>query len=225
MKLSSLFLASFTSAFDFHCSSSIDCRDMHGLGHSMCNFDDGDGGFCESCDNQNSHQACIDSGFHTEAGTNECFKICIDGQYEDTSTSVAETDDTAISTLNNLEQNISEILSSESINKRSKWKQRWTSKILKNSARMRESFERCGTRDHKANGEIAKEYDTENPCRAINQLINGFSMWTERYIATCKGQKMKLHHQKRFERWNNNLNKGNRFRLKSIRIYETRNST
>ena len=139
-------------------------------------------------------------------------------------TAAAETGDTAISTLNNLEQNISAILSSESINKRSKWKQRWTNKIQKTNARMRDSFARCGTRDDEANDEIAQEYDTENPCRAINQLINGFAMWTERYIATCKGQKMKLHHQKRFERWSDNLNKGNRFKLKSIRIYETRNS-
>ena len=224
MKFSSIFLASFTSAVEFQCSSSIDCRDIHGLDHSMCNFDYGDGGFCESCDNQNSHQACIDSGY-TEAGTNECFKICIDGQYEDTTTSAAETDDTAISTLNNLEQNISEILSSDSINKRSKWKQRWTKKIHKTTARMRESFARCGTRDDEENDEIAPEYDTENPCQAINQLINGFSMWTERYIATCTGQKMKFHHQKRLGRWSDNLNKGNRFKLKSIRLYETRNLT
>ena len=129
-------------------------------------------------------------------------------------TAAAETGDTAISTLNNLEQNISEILSSESINKRSKWKQRWTNKIQKTNARMRESFARCGTSDGEANNQIDIEYDTENPCRAINQLISGFSMWTDRNIASCNGQKKMFHQKKRLEKWNNILNKGNWLKLK-----------
>ena len=73
------------------CSNSIECRDHHGLGHWMCNFDYGDSGFCEPCDHHNSHQACVDSTFITETGTNECFKICIDGQYEDTTTTATTT--------------------------------------------------------------------------------------------------------------------------------------
>ena len=43
--------------------------------------------------------------------------------------SAAETDNTAILTQNNLEKISSEILSSESINKSSSWKQRWKRKI------------------------------------------------------------------------------------------------
>ena len=73
------------------CSNSIDCGDLHGLGHWMCNFDNGDSGFCEPCDHHDRHQGCVDSTFITETGTNECFKICIDDQYEDTTTTAATT--------------------------------------------------------------------------------------------------------------------------------------
>ena len=57
----------------------------------MCNFDNGDSGFCEPCDHHDRHQGCVDSTFITETGTNECFKICIDDQYEDTTTTAATT--------------------------------------------------------------------------------------------------------------------------------------
>ena len=80
------------------CSNSLDCRDLHELGHWMCNFDYGDTGFCEPCDHHNSHQACVDSTFITEAGTNECFKICIDGQYEDTTPTPTTTSRTTTQT-------------------------------------------------------------------------------------------------------------------------------
>ena len=129
-------------------------------------------------------------------------------------TPAAKTDDTAISTLKNLERISSEILSSESINQRSKWKQRWIRKFNINTARMLKSFARCGTSDGEANNQIDIEYDTENPCRAINQLINGFSMWTDLNIASCNGQKKMFHQKKRLEKWNNILNKGNRLKLK-----------
>ena len=84
---------------------------------------------------------------------------------------------------------------------------------------MRRSFERCGTRDSEPNEEIDIEYDTENPCRAINRLMHGFSMWTDRNIASCMGQKNQSHQNKRLEKWKNILNQGNR--LKLIRIYDS----
>jgi len=77
---------------DFACSSSVDCRDLHGLGHWMCNFDygnddgnfdHGDSGFCEPCDHHHDHQACIDSSFITMQGTDECIKVCVNGDYDD----------------------------------------------------------------------------------------------------------------------------------------------
>ena len=43
----------------------------------MCNFDYGpDGGFCEKCPG-NTDQNCIDSGFITELGTEECKNVCV----------------------------------------------------------------------------------------------------------------------------------------------------
>ena len=127
-------------------------------------------------------------------------------------TSAAETNDTAIPTLNNLENISSEIISSASINKSSNWKDHWTRKFRNNSDRMRKSFERCGTRDGDAKEEINIEYDTENPCRAINWLMYRFSMWTDRNIASCNGQKNKSHQNKRLQKWKNILNKGHRSR-------------
>ena len=81
--------------------------------------------------------------------------------------------------------------------------------------RMRDSFGRCGTTDVEADDEIDVEYDTSNPCGAIDELINGYSKWADKYIAACKGQKTNSHQEKRFERWNNMLDKGKGLNLKS----------
>ena len=134
-------------------------------------------------------------------------------------TSAAETDDTAIISLHNLEKISLEFFSAESINKRSQWKERWAGKIKTNTNRMRGSFRRCGTINVEANEEIQMEYDISNPCGAIKVLMDGFSNWADRYIASCKGQMIKSHQKRRMEKWTNMLNKGNRFQLISIRIY------
>ena len=123
-------------------------------------------------------------------------------------TQVAITDDIAISTLKDLTNIGSEILSSEFINQTSKWKQRWTRKFQINTDRMRRSFGRCGTTNGDVNDVIKIEYDTKNPCQAINQLIDGFSLWTERNLATCDGQKKNSHQKKRLAKWNDILIKG-----------------
>ena len=136
-------------------------------------------------------------------------------------TSAAETDDTAIMSLNNLEKISLEFFSAESINKRSQWKERWAEKIKTNTNRMRGSFRRCGTINVEANEEIQMEYDIGNPCGAIKVLMNGFSNWADRYIASCKSQMKKSHQKSRMEKWTNMLNKGNRFKFKSIRIYDS----
>ena len=131
-------------------------------------------------------------------------------------TKPAVTDNIAISTLKDLTNIGSEILSSEFINQSSKWKQRWTSKFQKNSDRMQKSFGRCGSTNGDANAVIKIEYDTENPCQAINLLIDGFSLWTERNLATCDGQKKNSHQKKRFAKFNNILNKGIGLKFKLI---------
>ena len=123
-------------------------------------------------------------------------------------TSATDFDDTAFSTLLNLENISEEIIYSESINERPAWKTRWKNKFQTNTSRMMKSFERCGTTNVEGEDEIEIEYDTSNPCRAIDELINGYSKWVDRYIADCKGQKNHSHQKKRFEKWNNKLDKG-----------------
>jgi len=57
----------------------------------MCNFDNGQDGFCEPCDHHDSH-TCIDSSFITDIGTQECLKVCLDGDYgEDITTTQSTT--------------------------------------------------------------------------------------------------------------------------------------
>ena len=133
-------------------------------------------------------------------------------------TSTAQTDDIELSTLTNLKKISSKIFSSESINKGDRWKEKWEDQFLANSDRMHRSFVRCGTKHDEADEKIDIEYDIENPCVAIKELMTGFSDWTDRYIASCKGQKKKSHQKKRIEKWSNILNKGNRFELKLIGI-------
>ena len=134
-------------------------------------------------------------------------------------TLAAETDDTAIITLNNLEKISLEFVHAESTNRSSKWKEKWEGKFKNNTDRMRGSFERCGTINVEPNEAIQMEYDIGNPCGAIKVLMDGFSNWADRYIASCKGQMIKSHQKRRMEKWTNMLNKGNRFQLISIRIY------
>ena len=148
-------------------------------------------------------------------------------------TSAAETDETPISTLNNLRQISREMLislweanatsdtkyyepvilpTSASVTKR--WISKWDRKFSRNSVRMRRSFDRCGTTDDEANEEINVENDVENPCGVFNQLLNGFSIWTDRYISSCNGQKKKSHQKKRLTKWKYILNEGRCWKLK-----------
>ena len=84
----------------FTCHSSINCRDDHGLDHWMCNFDQDDSGFCEPCYQRLDNDRCIASTFATKNGTNECFKVCVDGNYGDLhpTTSTATSTATSITT-------------------------------------------------------------------------------------------------------------------------------
>ena len=57
------------------CSSSNDCA-------GMCNMDFGSsGGFCEPC-RAKSYQDCIDEGFQSSLGTDECIKVCLGSESE-----------------------------------------------------------------------------------------------------------------------------------------------
>ena len=124
------------------------------------------------------------------------------------STSAAEADDTAISTLKYLEEVSLKIVSSELIDKRSGWKQRWSRRMKKNNDRMRNSFEKCGTNRDERDDEIDVKYETGDSCLAIKELMNGYSEWVERYISSCNGQRNYSHQKRRIEKWKNLFNKG-----------------
>ena len=66
-----LLTSSFTKG-EQDCETTADCNDGE-----LCNFDYGaDGGFCEPCPGE-TDQACIDSGYHTDLGTDECKSVCV----------------------------------------------------------------------------------------------------------------------------------------------------
>ena len=130
-------------------------------------------------------------------------------------TSAAETDETAISNLENMETIQREMFytlwySEGNHYAYERWMplRKWDRKFGRTFVRLRRSFDRCGTRDGEENEEIHVENDLENPCRFFNQLLNGFSIWTDRYIASCNGQKKKSHHKKRLKKWVILLNEG-----------------
>ena len=130
-------------------------------------------------------------------------------------TSAAETDESAVVTLNKLLEISLEISSADFGINRAKWTQKWTQKFRNNSIRMSNSFQQCGTKWDSADDEIDVEYDIDNPCGAIRELFNGFSSWTTRYISNCRGQKKKSHQQNRLQKWNNMWNKGKKVQIES----------
>ena len=52
-------------------------------------------------------------------------------------------------------------------------------------------------------------YDREYPCIGMNQIITGFSKWSDRYISSCNGQKNYSHQTNRMKKWKNIMNTGN----------------
>ena len=131
------------------------------------------------------------------------------------SASAAETDDSSIAKLNYMTSITSNILSAgqESVNKGERWTQRWTNRFSRNTERMKKHFARCGTTNVETDDDFNEEYNTENPCEAVNKFTTGISNWTNRYMSLCNGQKNKSHQKKRMEKWRNLLNKGNGLNL------------
>ena len=58
------------------CTDSFQCDN----GENMCNFDDGDHGFCENCAHFKSAEACQGTGFITGSGFDNCIKHCAGGK-------------------------------------------------------------------------------------------------------------------------------------------------
>ena len=57
------------------CTDSYQCD----YGKNMCNFDDGDHGFCDNCAHFRSAEDCQSTGFITRAGFDNCVKHCAGG--------------------------------------------------------------------------------------------------------------------------------------------------
>ena len=57
------------------CTDSYQCDN----GKNMCNFDDGNAGFCENCDYFKTAKLCQMTGFITKAGFDNCIKHCAGG--------------------------------------------------------------------------------------------------------------------------------------------------
>ena len=57
------------------CTDSYQCD----KGLNLCNFDNGDHGFCESCRHFKSAEDCQGTGFITKAGFDNCVKHCVGG--------------------------------------------------------------------------------------------------------------------------------------------------
>jgi len=68
-----------TSSFESdYCSKSIPCIDGW-----MCNYDNGNDGFCEDCEHFPTMDSCRETGFHTQEGTDECFNVCVPKDHND----------------------------------------------------------------------------------------------------------------------------------------------
>ena len=90
-----------------------------------------------------------------------------------------------------------------------------------NVDRLVASYEKCGTK-YSSNLEFDSmvdsiEFDSSNPCGTVNEVMNGYSAWVERYISSCGGQRKHSHQKKRMVKWRAAFNKGNGFNLKMIR--------
>ena len=53
-----------------------------------------------------------------------------------------------------------------------------------------------------------QRYNRDDTCIGMNQIITGFSKWSERYISACSGQKNKFHQRNRMAKWRDILSKG-----------------
>ena len=76
------------------CTDSYQCD----KGLNLCNFDDGDHGFCENCRHFKSAEDCQGTGFITRAGFDNCIKHCVGGVNPNGIEWIDEKDDHPIST-------------------------------------------------------------------------------------------------------------------------------
>ena len=136
-------------------------------------------------------------------------------------TTADDTDDTAIEKLERLDNLTTDIIHSDSNRKPESWKDKMWDRVGRNVDRLVASYEKCGTK-YSSNLEFDSmvdsiEFDSSNPCGTVNEVMNGYSAWVERYISSCGGQRKHSHQKKRMVKWRAAFNKGNGFNFKMIR--------
>ena len=137
-------------------------------------------------------------------------------------TTADETEDTAMEKLERLDELTTHIIFSDSNRKHQEWKNKWWNKVGQNVDRLVMSYDKCGTR-YSDNSEFDSmvdsiEHDSSNPCATVNEVMNGFDAWVERYISSCGGQRNNSHQKNRMVKWRTAFNRGNGFNLKMVRI-------
>ena len=71
-----------------------------------------------------------------------------------------------------------------------------------------------GSSDDRERRDISFErYSRYDTCVGMNQIITGFTKWSERYISECSGQKNKSSQAKRMAKWRDILSKGKGLKL------------
>ena len=90
-------------------------------------------------------------------------------------------------------------------NKSGNWRGRWTAKFQKNANRMARNFGRkCGYY-HPQIHTFKYEYDTEDACKGMKMITDGYSRWSKNHLSRCSGQRIRNHQQKRMEKWSDIL--------------------
>ena len=138
-------------------------------------------------------------------------------------TAADETDDTATDKLDQLDHLTTEIIYSDSNRKSREWKSKWYSKVGQNVDRFYRSYEKCGTR-YSDNSEFdamvdSIEYDSSNPCATVNEVMNGYDAWVERFISSCGGQRNNSHQKNRDTcSWKGQLEKTRSWKVLSWKV-------
>ena len=55
---------------------------------------------------------------------------------------------------------------------------------------------------------MKEEYDREEPCIGMKQVLTDMEIWSDTHISSCNGQKKHSHQAKRIKKWRYILNEG-----------------
>ena len=102
-------------------------------------------------------------------------------------------------------------------NKHDRWLTNWNRKFVNNAKRMERSYKKCGTEYGEQDTDFIAKLDRENPCNGISDLMSGIWTWANRYLSTCKVNRIQFIpgmgnqlgiQQSRLVRWINKFYKG-----------------